>query len=52
MPASRAGLDKPKVYDAAPKAEAKGEKSDKPKADKPKAEKTEKPAKPAGKDAG
>jgi large subunit ribosomal protein L15 len=47
-----AGLDKPKVYDAAPKAEAKGEKSDKPKADKPKAEKTEKPAKPAGKDAG
>ena len=47
-----AGLDKPKVYDAAPKAEAKGEKSDKPKADKPKAEKTEKPAKPTGKDAG
>ena len=50
-----AGLDKPKVYEAAPKAEAKGEKSDKadkPKADKPKAEKTEKPAKPTGKDAG
>ena len=47
-----AGLDKPKVYEAAPKAEAKGEKSDKPKADKPKAEKAEKPAKPAGKDAG
>jgi large subunit ribosomal protein L15 len=45
-----AGLDKPKVYEAAPKAEAKGEKSEK--ADKPKAEKTEKPAKPTGKDAG
>ena len=46
-----AGLDKPKVYEAAPKAEAKGDKpkADKPKADKPKAEK---PAKPAGKDAG
>jgi large subunit ribosomal protein L15 len=47
-----AGLDKPKVFEAAPKAEAKGEKSDKPKAEKPKAEKTEKPAKPTGKDAG
>jgi large subunit ribosomal protein L15 len=43
-----AGLDKPKVYEAAPKAEAKGDKAEKPK-DKPKAEKS---AKPAGKDAG
>ncbi len=43
-----AGLDKPKVFESAPKTEAKGEKADKPKADKPKAEK---PAKPAGKDA-
>ena len=42
-----AGLDKPKVYEAAPKPETKGGK-----ADKPKAEKTEKPAKPAGKDVG
>ena len=41
-----AGLEKPKVYESAPKPDTKG---DKPKADKPKAEK---PAKPAGKDAG
>ena len=49
-----AGLDKPKVIEAAPKADAKGgEKGDKPKAEKAeKAEKTEKPAKPSGKDAG
>jgi large subunit ribosomal protein L15 len=43
-----AGLDKPKVFEAAPKADAKG---DKPKADKPKAEKAEKPAKAPSKDA-
>ncbi|MBZ0149763.1 MAG: 50S ribosomal protein L15 [Pseudorhodoplanes sp.] len=46
-----AGLDKPKVFEAAPKADAKGGK-----ADKPKAEKAEKPAKSAAsapsKDAG
>jgi large subunit ribosomal protein L15 len=46
-----AGLEKPKVYESAPKPDAKGEKADKPKADKPKAEKVEKPAKPAGKGA-
>jgi large subunit ribosomal protein L15 len=45
-----AGLDKPKVFEAAPKPEAKGEKADKPKAD-AKAEKPAKPAAPAGKDA-
>ena len=47
-----AGLDKPKVFEAAPKAEAKG---DKPKADKPKdanAPKAEKLAKAPSKDAG
>jgi large subunit ribosomal protein L15 len=38
-----AGLDKPKVFEAAAKPEAKGEKAEKPKA--------EKPAKPASKDA-
>ena len=45
-----AGLDKPKVDRAAPKAEAK---ADKPRPTRPKAEgqKAEKPAKPAGKDA-
>jgi large subunit ribosomal protein L15 len=44
-----AGLDKPKVFEAAPKADAKG--GDKPKADKADKPKAEKPAKAPSKDA-